>query len=119
MDPHQDTVSTKRPLPTNADEVKENSDSKNDVSSNNPLELMKDFVEEPSSSIKIVGETTIKPSQITLNGEPLVALSTQDDEVRSVHLNVIKSHRSEDRFLQIFLMAFYYLFLFLSINIKT
>ncbi|VBB30450.1 unnamed protein product, partial [Acanthocheilonema viteae] len=82
VDPHQDTVNTKRSPSPYTDEATENSSSKSDVSSSNPLELMKDFVEEPSSSIKVIGETTIKSSQITLNGEPLVALSNQDDEVR-------------------------------------
>ncbi|KAL3990504.1 hypothetical protein ACH3XW_32060 [Acanthocheilonema viteae] len=80
VDPHQDTVNTKRSPSPYTDEATENSSSKSDVSSSNPLELMKDFVEEPSSSIKVIGETTIKSSQITLNGEPLVALSNQDDE---------------------------------------
>uniref|UniRef100_A0A0R3RS96 Probable DNA-directed RNA polymerase II subunit RPB11 n=1 Tax=Elaeophora elaphi TaxID=1147741 RepID=A0A0R3RS96_9BILA len=80
VDPHQDTVNTIRSPPPNIDETIENSDSKSDVSSSNPVELMKDFVEEPSSSTKVIGETTIKSSQITLNGEPLVALSNQDDE---------------------------------------
>ncbi|CAG9535505.1 unnamed protein product [Cercopithifilaria johnstoni] len=83
LDPHQDTVNTKRTPPANTVEVTENSDSKSDVSFSNPLEFMKDFVEEPSSNIKIIGKAgIIKSSQITLNGEPLVTLSSQDDEVR-------------------------------------
>ncbi|CAG9535506.1 unnamed protein product [Cercopithifilaria johnstoni] len=81
LDPHQDTVNTKRTPPANTVEVTENSDSKSDVSFSNPLEFMKDFVEEPSSNIKIIGKAgIIKSSQITLNGEPLVTLSSQDDE---------------------------------------
>ncbi|EFO17250.2 hypothetical protein LOAG_11252 [Loa loa] len=80
VDPHQNTVNTIRPPPSNTDDAIENSDSKSDVSSNNPLELMKDSVEEPSSSSKVIGETTVKSSQITLNGEPLVMLNGQDDE---------------------------------------
>nr|CRZ24527.1 BMA-RPB-11 [Brugia malayi] len=78
VDPHQNTVNTVGLPPSNTDE--ETEDSKSDVSSSSPLELMKDSVEEPSSSSKINGETTIKSSQITLNGEPLLVLSGQDDE---------------------------------------
>ncbi|EJW86844.1 hypothetical protein WUBG_02242 [Wuchereria bancrofti] len=80
VDPHQNIVNTVGPPPSNTDE--ETQDSKSDVSSSNPLELMKVSVEESSSSSKIIGETTIKSSQITLNGEPLLVLSGQDDEVR-------------------------------------
>ncbi|VDN91990.1 unnamed protein product [Brugia pahangi] len=78
VDPHQNTVNTVGLPPSNTDE--ETEDSKSDVSSSSSLELMKDSVEEPSSSSKINGETTIKSSQITLNGEPLLVLSGQDDE---------------------------------------
>lgn len=93
MDPHQDTVNAKRSSSPNIDEPTENNNNNSDVLSSNPLELMKDFVEEPSSSIKVIGETTIKSSQITLNGEPLVALSTQDDEVSSIQKPfLIKPH---------------------------
>lgn len=87
VDPHQDIRNIVRPLQSNIDEATGNGDNKSDVSPSNPLELMKDFVEESSSSSKIIGETTIRSSQITLNGEPLVVLSTQDDEVSFVQLN--------------------------------
>ncbi|VDK77061.1 unnamed protein product [Litomosoides sigmodontis] len=79
VDPHQDTVNAKTPS-ANTDGTTEDKSNNSDVLSSNPLELMKDYVEEPSSNIKVIGETTIKSSQITLNGEPLVSLSNQDDE---------------------------------------
>uniref|UniRef100_A0A915PD43 Probable DNA-directed RNA polymerase II subunit RPB11 n=1 Tax=Setaria digitata TaxID=48799 RepID=A0A915PD43_9BILA len=82
VDPHQDNMSTIKSQFLCGDESTENSNSKNDASATSPLELLKNAVEEAPSSSKIIGETTIKPSQITLNGEPLVMLSSQDDEVR-------------------------------------
>ncbi|OZC08493.1 RNA polymerase Rpb3/Rpb11 dimerization domain protein [Onchocerca flexuosa] len=82
VDPHQNIINAVNLPSSNIDEVAEDSDNKSEISTTNPVELMKDFAEEPSSSSKIISETTIKSSQITLNGEPMVVLSNQDDEVR-------------------------------------
>ncbi|VDK63982.1 unnamed protein product [Onchocerca ochengi] len=82
VDPHQNIINAVSPPSSNIDEIAEDSDSKSEISTTSPMELMKDFVEEPSSSSKIISETSIRSSQITLNGEPLVVLSNQDDEVR-------------------------------------
>uniref|UniRef100_A0A8R1TR46 Probable RNA polymerase II nuclear localization protein SLC7A6OS n=1 Tax=Onchocerca volvulus TaxID=6282 RepID=A0A8R1TR46_ONCVO len=80
VDPHQNIINAVSPPSSNIDEIAEDSDSKSEISTTSPMELMKDFVEEPSSSSKIISETSIRSSQITLNGEPLVVLSNQDDE---------------------------------------
>ncbi|KAM3727402.1 putative RNA polymerase II nuclear localization protein [Dirofilaria immitis] len=80
VDPHQDTVNTIRLPSSNIDNTIESGNTEIGFSSDSPLELLKNSVDEPSSSSKIIGETTIKSSEVTLNGEPLAVLSSQDDE---------------------------------------
>lgn len=79
VDPNQDSVNSMELEPANMDDELENSDHEDSDSTDNPLKLFQN-TPEASSSRMVVGEMRVRPSQITLNGEPMAVLSGYNNE---------------------------------------
>lgn len=82
VDPLRNNVSTNEPQPMNVDGVEIGSNT--NAPGDDLLAVFRDASDETSSNM-IVNEMSVKPSEITVNGMPLVLLSGGDsDNVSSV-----------------------------------